>query len=95
MLHNRRKNADNRRAIDPAIDHMRWDDDNLTFTASKWELLEISLCAVPADAAAGVRAYGDRAYPLPPRFLADVRASMATRQRMHDREQEVRRRRAY
>jgi Caudovirus prohead serine protease len=79
------------RVIDPAIDHTRWDDDNLTFTASKWELLEISLCAVPADAAAGVRAYGDRAYPPPPAFIADVRARMGVRQRMHDREQAMRR----
>jgi hypothetical protein len=72
-------------AIDPAIDHMRWDENDLTFTASKWKLLEISLCAVPADAGAGVRAYGDRAYPPPPTFIADVRARMAVRQRMHER----------
>jgi HK97 family phage prohead protease len=73
--------------IDPAIDHMRWDENDLTFTASKWELLEISLCAVPADAAAGVRAYRDRAYPQTPAFIVDVRARMGARQRMHDRQQ--------
>ena len=81
--------------IDPAIDYTRWDEDGLTFTASKWELLEISLCAVPADAAAGVRAYRDRAYPLPPKFIADVRARMAARQRMYDREQATRGRASY
>lgn len=73
--------------IDPAIDHMRWDEDGLVFTASKWELLEISLCSVPADAAAGVRAYGDRAYPPPPKFIADARARMDARKRIHDRHQ--------
>ncbi len=78
--------------IDPAIDNTRWDENDLTFTASKWELLEISLCAVPADAAAGVRAYRDRAYPPPPKFITDARARMAARQRMYDREQAMRRR---
>ncbi len=77
--------------IDPAIDHMRWDENDLTFTASKWELLEISLCSVPADAAAGVRAYGDRAYPPPPKFITDAHARMAARQRMYEREQAMRR----
>ena len=68
-------------------------DDDLVFTASKWSLLEISLCNVPADDTAGIRAYGDRAYfPPPPAFIADVRARMGARQRMHDRHQAVLRR---
>jgi hypothetical protein len=71
--------------IDPATEPFRWDEDDLTFTATKWELLECSLCAVPADAAAGVRAYCDRAYIPPPTYIADVRARMSARQRMHDR----------
>jgi HK97 family phage prohead protease len=79
--------------IDPAVDRMRWSDDDLVFTASKWSLLEISLCNVPADDTAGIRAYGDRAYfPPPPAFIADVRARMGARQRMHDRHQAVLRR---
>ena len=73
--------------IDPAIDHMRWDEDGLTFTASKWELLEISLCAVPADAAAGVRAYVI-AHILRRRNSLLMRAPAWTaRKRMHDRHQ--------
>ena len=73
--------------IDPAIDRMRWDEDGLIFTASKWELLEISLCAVPTDGSGGVLAYGDRAYSQSPAYIADARARMAARQRMHVREQ--------
>jgi HK97 family phage prohead protease len=44
--------------IDPEVDRMRWDDD-LTFTAVKWELLEASLVSVPADADAAVRSLKD------------------------------------
>lgn len=38
------------RSVEP--DSMRWDDDGFTFTATRWELLEISLVSVPADAGA-------------------------------------------
>jgi phage head maturation protease len=40
--------------IDPEKDRIRYDDD-LTFTAVKWELFEVSLVTVPADPAAAVR----------------------------------------
>jgi phage head maturation protease len=50
--------------IDP--ERMRWDDEGLTFTATRWELLEASLVAVPADGSASIRSLGsgsDRAMP--------------------------------
>lgn len=50
--------------VDP--ERMRWDDDGLTFTATRWQLLEASLVAVPADGSAGIRLLGsgsDRAVP--------------------------------
>lgn len=74
--------------IDP--DHFRWGDDDLTFVGKKWELLEVSICAVPADAQSGFRNIDlvDRAYLAPPPpHLADIRARMAARQRMYDRQQ--------
>ncbi len=74
------------RAIDPAIEHTRWNEDDLTFTASKWELLEVSLCAVAADDAAGIRAYTDRAYPLNT-AIAEIRTRMRVRQNMLSRQQ--------
>ena len=59
---------------------MRWDDSGLTFEATLWELLECSLVSVGADAAASIRSMmggGDH--------VADVRARMMARQRMHER----------
>jgi hypothetical protein len=44
--------------IDPEKDHVRWDDD-LTYTAIRFEILETSLVAVPADAAALIRKLGN------------------------------------
>jgi HK97 family phage prohead protease len=41
------------REINP--EYARYDDDSLTFTAKKWELLEASFVSVPADAGAAVR----------------------------------------
>jgi phage head maturation protease len=56
------------RTIDPEIDRMRWDDDNLVFTATRWTLHDASLVSVPADQFSGIRAFGsdadrDRALP--------------------------------
>lgn len=51
------------RIINPDRDRVSWDDD-LTFTATRWELLEASLVSCPADATAMVRSTGlDRALP--------------------------------
>ncbi len=79
---------DQGRVLDPEIDRIRWDDD-LTFTATRWELLEASLVAVPADASAGIRSYyGDRALTFPSIFQsrnADIRMRMSIRQAMYRR----------
>jgi hypothetical protein len=69
--------------VDPA--RASWDDD-LTFTATRWQLLEGSLIGVPADSAALIRSLGgdDRDE------VAAVRARMWARQRMHERAQAMR-----
>lgn len=54
------------RVIDPEVDRIRWDDDDLTYTATNWELYEASIVSVPADNAAVIRSLGsgaDRALP--------------------------------
>jgi hypothetical protein len=73
--------------IDP--DRVRWDDD-LTFTATRWELLEASLVCVPADGSAGIRSLGgggDRSDLTDIRGRMLSRQRMATRQSMHDAQQ--------
>jgi phage head maturation protease len=61
----------------------RWDDD-LTFTAVRWQLLEASLVGVPADAASAVRSFGGAAIGdlVDIRARANARNRMATRARM-------------
>jgi Caudovirus prohead serine protease len=46
------------RVIDPEVDRIRWDDDDLTYTATNWELYEASIVSVPADSAAVIRSLG-------------------------------------
>jgi phage head maturation protease len=58
---------------------VRWDDD-LTFTATRWQLFEASLVGVPADAASSIRSLGAN-----DPVIADIRARMHTRQRMVER----------
>lgn len=69
------------KVIDPEVSKIRWDDE-LSFEATRWEILEASLCAVPADASAVVR-NADIAFPLMSIFSGDVssiRARMLARQ---------------
>jgi hypothetical protein len=55
-------------------------DDDLTFTATRWELLECSLVSIPADAGASIRNFGSDADD-----LDNVRARMQARQDIIDR----------
>jgi hypothetical protein len=71
-------------------DAVRWDDDGLTFTATRWNLHECSLVTVPADQHSGVRSFGsglDRAAFADPALgdLVDVLERMQIRQRMFER----------
>jgi phage head maturation protease len=59
-----------------------WDDD-LTFTATKWQLLETSLVGIAADGLAGIRALGGDHHD----EVNDIRTRMECRQRMHARQQ--------
>lgn len=63
---------DDGNVIDPETTRISLHD-NLTFTASRWELLEASLVSVPADASASIRSLGfgqDRAAAPPTRRRA-------------------------
>src|SRR5437899_8299906 len=63
-------------------DRVRWDD-NLSFEATRWELLEASLVLVPADGSASVRSLGSGNHP---DDLTDIRGRMLSRQRMATRQ---------
>ena len=73
--------------VDPAVDRLRWTDDNLIFTAKRWQLLECSLVSMAADAASHFRSVPgvDRALPNGFFHIINAKARMAARQRMHDR----------
>jgi phage head maturation protease len=58
-------------------DDISWNDD-LTFTATRWALVEASLVAVPADGAATIRSLGGGD------FISDIRARMYARQEVAD-----------
>jgi hypothetical protein len=72
------------RVLDPDTSP-RWDDD-LTFTAVRWQLLEASLVGVPADAASAIRSFGGVAGH---DGVTDIRVRMQARQRMHERSQMI------
>jgi phage head maturation protease len=61
--------------LDPDKDRVRWDDD-LTFTATRWQLFEASLVGVPADAVASVRSLAGKDK------LSDIIARVGARHRM-------------
>lgn len=63
----------------------RGDGDSFTYTALKWELLEVSLVSVAADASASIRNFSDEVYV--EGYLVDARARVGARQRMHERQQ--------
>jgi phage head maturation protease len=65
--------------LDPEVQRINFDDD-LTFTATRWELLECSLVSVPADSAAMVRSLGGGSDHR--RIIADVQARMLARHRI-------------
>jgi Caudovirus prohead serine protease len=68
--------------IDPEKGQIRWDD-KLTFTATRWQLLEASLVGVPADAASAVRSFGAGASG---DFANEALVRMKIRQRMFERQ---------
>jgi phage head maturation protease len=67
------------RVIDPG--NVRWDDTDLTFTATRWELLECSLVAVPADAMASVRSLNGHDFDVDALVRMQVRTRMRMRMR--------------
>lgn len=74
------------RVLDPT--YLRWDDDNLTFEAVRWQLIECSLVACPADAGAGIRSFVsglDRAL-VSDDLSEDVQVLMSVRMRMEARQ---------
>jgi phage head maturation protease len=72
------------RVVDPDKDRVRWDDD-LTYTATRWQLFEASLVGVPADAASAIRSMS---FCDPD--LDNIVARMQARQRIHDRMRNLR-----
>jgi hypothetical protein len=81
------------RVLDPT--YLRWDDNDLTFEAVRWQLLECSLVACPADLGAGIRAFGsgsDRALVIADlsegvRVRMSVKMRMTARQNMFEAQQ--------
>jgi phage head maturation protease len=68
--------------IDPDKQRISWDD-NLTFTATKWQILECSLVSTPADTQALIRSITSNPE------INLIRERMQIRQAMHDRQQAI------
>lgn len=69
--------------IDPETTRINIDDD-LTFTASRWELLEASLVSVPADAKASIRSFGSGQDRVVPQIEALARGAVKITKRFGD-----------
>lgn len=68
--------------VDPSS--IRWNDDiELTYLATRWELVEASLVTVPADGTAGVRSLAGTISA--PQHVIDARSRMRAVQRMVER----------
>jgi hypothetical protein len=65
------------RLVDPERDRISWDEDRLSFLGTRWQLFEVSLVGVPADAASMIRSLGSYDDQ-----LTNVRARMVARARM-------------
>jgi hypothetical protein len=76
--------------IDPKTTSLSWDDD-LQFTATRFAVLEVSLCAIPADGKSLIRSLGSNHHhdidDIKQRMLS--REKMQLRQAMHDRQCET------
>jgi hypothetical protein len=76
--------------IDPEVTRIRWDEDGLTFTATRWDLHEGSLVSVPADPLSSIRSLCsglDRAFVGTGNRAFGTRERMLIRQRMYERQQ--------
>jgi HK97 family phage prohead protease len=62
----------------------RWNEDDLTFTATRWQLVETSIVSTPADVEAAIRNI-DNALPKSIFARTDTIARMKARARMHTR----------
>ena len=75
--------------VDPETQRIRWDEEGLTFTATRWDLHEVSLVGIPADPASVIRSgHTDRAVTID-RSVSGARERMQTRQRMFKKQQRV------
>jgi hypothetical protein len=70
--------------IDPDVSQIRWDEDGLTFTATRWDLHEGSLVTVPADPLSGIRSMMGSGIDRAAAGIGDYRVD-SVRQRMESR----------
>jgi hypothetical protein len=68
--------------VDPDRERLAWDEE-YTFTAKRWELLEVSLVSVPADPAAMIRSRSlDASSPIGAEVAAEILCRMRCRSRI-------------